>query len=373
MAVNTVLLDFSIDPSLAKNEASISILATNIENVLKDFLSELKLVNDFNFEGGLVKIYTANSGSLLSLRIFINGLITLNIDYFKEEKAEPLMNLDTCHQIEKVLKKRVSEIKRVQILPSLKRGDLIRYMPTSDERLLEYDIDKLVFEESTPFQKVQILHSKSMGNMLVLDDLQNIAESDLVYTETLMQRGKENYANKEIVILGGGDGALLYELLKEKPKQVIMLEIDEVVMKACAKHMRSICGDVLDQYERPNYKIIIGDCIKALEQYIKEGKKFDYVFGDLTDVPISENESQEVWAFINNIISLSFKILKPSGKFMTHLTGGSSPEAIEAYLQYLKKMNPPVKFTQDRAFVPSFLEEWVFCQVSFADPAAIQE
>lgn len=40
-----------------------------------------------------------------------------------------------------------------------------------------------------------------------------------------MQRGKENYTGKEIVILGGGDGGLLWELLKEKPKFVTMLEV----------------------------------------------------------------------------------------------------------------------------------------------------
>lgn len=72
-----------------------------------------------------------------------------------------------------------------------------------------------------------------------------------------MARGKENYKDKEIVILGGGDGALLYELLKEQPKEVIMLEIDDVVMKACAKYMRSICDDVLDNLSGPNYKVSI--------------------------------------------------------------------------------------------------------------------
>lgn len=142
-----------------------------------------------------------------------------------------------------------------------------------DDRLLEYDIDEVVFEDRTPYQKIQIVHSKSLGNMLVLDDLQSkyyqpitiktldtnnltdISEADLIYTETLMGRGVENYTNKEVVILGGGDGALLYELLKENPKEVIMLEIDEVVMKACAKHMRSVCGDVLDKMSGPNYEV----------------------------------------------------------------------------------------------------------------------
>lgn len=121
-----------------------------------------------------------------------------------------------------------------------------------DERLLEYDIDKLVFEARSPYQKVQIVHSKSLGNLLVLDELQSkshyvlilstnpqlshrsclptdMSEADLIYTETLMQRGKENYAGKEIVILGGGDGGLLWELLKEKPKFITMLEVCELM------------------------------------------------------------------------------------------------------------------------------------------------
>lgn len=49
--------------------------------------------------------------------------------------------------------------------------------------------------------------------MLILDELQNIAEADLIYTETLMQRGKEDFKDKEICILGGGDGALVINFL----------------------------------------------------------------------------------------------------------------------------------------------------------------
>lgn len=42
-----------------------------------------------------------------------------------------------------------------------------------DDRILEYDIDKVLFDSNSPFQKVQIVHSKSLGNMLVLDELQS--------------------------------------------------------------------------------------------------------------------------------------------------------------------------------------------------------
>lgn len=147
----------------------------------------------------------------------------------------------------------------------------------------------------------------------------DISEADLIYTETLMSRGKEDYKESEIIILGGGDGALLYELLKEKPKNVIMLEIDDVVIRACAKHMRSICGDVLDKKSGDNYQIIIGDCMQSLEIFKQEHRKFDYVFGDLTDIPISEGPSSEPWKFIMRVIEMSFDVLKTNGKFMTHV------------------------------------------------------
>lgn len=40
-----------------------------------------------------------------------------------------------------------------------------------------------------------------------------------------MCRGTEDYKGKEILILGGGDGALLNELRKEQPKHVTMIEV----------------------------------------------------------------------------------------------------------------------------------------------------
>lgn len=179
-----------------------------------------------------------------------------------------------------------------------------------------------------------------------------------------MCRGVENYEGKEICILGGGDGALLYELLKEKPKHVVMLEIDEMVMVACNEHMRSVCGDVLERRKAENFEIIVGDCMEQLRGYIAAGKKFDYVFGDLTDIPISPTPTGEIWKFIKAILDASFKILKPDGKYMTHGNGVGCPESLRMYEEQLQKLEPPVEFQQSKAFVPSFMEDWVFYQVN---------
>lgn len=364
MSVQTLLLDFSIDPARLGDESGQKIVFGQLETVLKEYIPNLILATELKLEGGSLKLLTGKKGTTVSVRLFDRGLVTVNIEYYKEDNEEPLINLKSARVLESQLKKYINIIKSQAYAP-LKRCLFGRYYPTSDERLLEYDIDAVIFDEQSPFQRVQIVHSKTLGNMLVLDDLQNISEADLIYTETLMQRGKESYEGKEIVILGGGDGALLYELLKEKPKYVWMLEIDELVMSACNKYLRPICGDVLETRKGLNYEVIVEDCMLTVNKFITEGKKVDYIFGDLTDIPISESACGELWEFMITILNSSFKILKPNGKFMTHGNGATSPESLELYEQELAKLKPPVKYTKSKAFVPSFLEDWYFYHIGF--------
>lgn len=53
----------------------------------------------------------------------------------------------------------------------------------------------------------------------------DLAESDIAYTNAIMGSGKENYAGKEVLVLGGGDGGILAEVVKQKPKMITMVEI----------------------------------------------------------------------------------------------------------------------------------------------------
>lgn len=55
-----------------------------------------------------------------------------------------------------------------------------------------------------------------------------LAESDIDYTKALLGKGRESYKDKDVLILGGGDGGVLNELLKESPKFVTMVEISFV-------------------------------------------------------------------------------------------------------------------------------------------------
>ena len=147
-----------------------------------------------------------------------------------------------------------------------------------------------------------ILNTMDFGNLLVLDGYANLAESDTVqYTHSLMNlpevrlrnmvyiqhifiigyslllnvddifysKDRDSYANSSVLILGGGDGGLLKELLelKKPPKQVIMIDLDEAVMVGCSKHMRSVSGNYMDKDKRKgqNYEVICGDAILYME------------------------------------------------------------------------------------------------------------
>lgn len=103
--------------------------------------------------------------------------------------------------------------------------------------------------------------------------------------------------------------------------------------------------------------------MKSLEQYIKEDRKFDYIFGDLTDIPISESLTEQLWAFVNKILQMSFKVLKPDGKFMTHVR----------IFQFQEIFGPKLKFL----LVPAerFVVSWCNREVQVAvgqDAAASQ-
>lgn len=58
-----------------------------------------------------------------------------------------------------------------------------------------------------------------------LSVMADLAESDIAYTNAIMGSGKENYAGKEVLVLGGGDGGILAEVVKQKPKMITMVEI----------------------------------------------------------------------------------------------------------------------------------------------------
>uniref|UniRef100_A0A8C9XJT5 Spermine synthase n=1 Tax=Sander lucioperca TaxID=283035 RepID=A0A8C9XJT5_SANLU len=253
-------------------------------------------------------------------------------------------------------------ITRIKRLPALVRGaEVDRYWPTADGRLVEYDMDQIVYEEDSAYQNIKILHSQQYGNVLILDNDLNLAESDLAYTQAIMGSGRENYAGKEVLILGGGDGGILFEMVKQKPKMITIVYIDQKVIDACKKYMRGTCGNILDNLKGDCYQILVEDCVPVLKKYVQEGKTFDYVINDLTAIPIStQPEEDSTWEFLRLILDLSIKVLHPSGKYFTQGNAETLTEALSLYEEQLGKLSCPVAFSKEVTCVPSYLEQYPF-------------
>lgn len=319
--------------------------------------------HDTNGQGYLATCVGKN-GWLAILRVYCHGLITIDLQCLEGDNIAQIDNL--LNALEKNLKVLFrGNITRIKRLPALVRGAKVdRYWPTADGRLIEYDIDRVVYEEDSAYQNIKILHSKQFGNILVLNGDINLAESDLAYTQAIIGGGKEDYAGKEVLILGGGDGGILAEVVKQKPKMITMLEIDQKVIDGCRAHMRETCGNILDSLTGDCYQILVEDCVPVLKKYVQEGRTFDYVINDLTAVPIStQPEEDSTWEFLRLILDLSIKVLHPSGKYFTQGNSVNLTEALSLYEEQLGKLSCPVEFSKEVVCVPSYLELWVFYTV----------
>ncbi|XP_053313250.1 spermine synthase [Spea bombifrons] len=311
---------------------------------------------------GYLATYTAKNGSFSSVRIYPHGLVLIDLQT-NDEPDQKNFAQELLDQIEEKMKETLhNSIKQVKRLPALVRGASVdRYWPTADGRLVEYDIDELVYSKDSPYQNIKILHSKQFGNILILNGDVNLAESDLPYTHAIMGSGKEDYYGKEVLILGGGDGGILYELVKLKPKMATMVEIDQMVIDGCRKYMRKTCGDVLDNLKGDCYQVLVEDCVPILKKYAKEGRMFDYVINDLTAVPISTSpEEDSTWDFLRLILDLSIRVLKQDGKYFTQGNCVNLTEALTLYEEQLKMLYCPVEFSKETVCIPSYMELWVF-------------
>ncbi|XP_055370619.1 spermine synthase [Betta splendens] len=354
MALRHYTLDFSLSAAVDP--------ATAVPDLLSIFHEQemTETVHDTDGHGYLATLVGKN-GRLVILRVHTHGLVTIDLQCYEQDNISQLDNL--LNALEKKLKALLNgNITRIKRLPALIRGAKVdRYWPTADGRLIEYDIDRVVYEADSAYQNIKILHSQQFGNILVLNGDVNLAESDLAYTQAIMGSGNVSYAGKEVLILGGGDGGILAEVVKQKPKMITMVEIDQKVIDGCKVHMRKTCGNILDNLKGDCYQILVEDCVPVLKKYVEKGKMFDYVINDLTAIPIStEPEEDTMWEFLRLILDLSIKVLHPSGKYFTQGNSVNLTEALTLYEEQLGKLSCPVDFSKEVVCVPSYLELWVF-------------
>jgi len=140
-------------------------------------------------------------------------------------------------------------------------------------------ISDLVFKERTSFQECLIFDNSVYGRVLILDGIVQLSTSDEhIYHEMIVHPAMFSHPTpKRVVIVGGGDGGTLREVLRHNPEEVVMIDIDQQFVHAAAKHLPSLSDGA---FEDPRVTMIFDDASEALRRYNNE---FDVAIIDCND------------------------------------------------------------------------------------------
>ncbi|XP_060573907.1 spermine synthase-like [Ruditapes philippinarum] len=314
-------------------------------------------------------VATGDDGSHCVMHVYSHGLVTIDIQYdLTSDDAKKRLsyiafskNKGIESEIQTLLGKKCLYTRSVP--SAIKRGKICPYFQLGDDRLWEiHQTTQLVTEVNSPWQNIKIYKTPDCGNMLCLDDEIMIAESDNIYTLTLLGINRNVYKDKTILILGGGDGGLLHELLKMLPQYVLMVEIDKEVINACRKHLRGVCGDTLDNLDGHNYKIRIENCVNVLKELAEENQKFDYVINDLSEYLLdTEKGHDNDFTTTAIILERSMKVLNVGGKYLSRGDSESNVPSIESFGRDVTENG--LNFKTFKIDVPSFKEKYCLFEV----------
>lgn len=142
-----------------------------------------------------------------------------------------------------------------------------------------YRIDAVLHDERSPFQRVRVIENLDFGRMLVLDDAVQTTERDeFIYHELLAHVPLCTHPEpRRVLIIGGGDGGLLREVLRHPIEHVTMVEIDRIVIEATLRWIPSIPANC---YDDPRARLLVDDGIRFVRE---SGEHFDVAMVDSTD------------------------------------------------------------------------------------------
>ncbi len=135
----------------------------------------------------------------------------------------------------------------------------------SDDFYISFKIGKPLETKKTEYQKIEVFHNNFWGNILALDGLIMLTEKDeFFYHESIAH--PPFFLNKDIknvIIIGGGDGGTLREVLKHNVEKVYLVEIDKEVVKLSKRYFPSTASSFDDK----RTEIVFEDGVKFIENY----------------------------------------------------------------------------------------------------------
>jgi spermidine synthase len=178
----------------------------------------------------------------------------------------------------------------------------------STGKMMQVKIKNILFEKESHFQKIVIADTEDFGKCLVLDDIMQCAEKDHdLYDKEMLSKLRKT--DKNILILGGGDGYVAERALKLNPKlKVRMFELDAEVVFGSKEYL----GQKV--FDHKNLELYIGDALHYLKMSNgRDAEKFDGLVCDFTGEPITKEEKKKFESFYKQVIRLSKKVIKKGG------------------------------------------------------------
>jgi len=159
--------------------------------------------------------------------------------------------------------------------------------------------DKVVHSESTNYQHFSITERRiknqaTIYSLYINGRLQFSSNDEAIYHSMLVYPALYSSARQEkILVIGGGDGLALRDILRWKPKEVTLIDLDKQLLDFFKGHTGD--SDELPKYQAalvelnetslsdPSVNVIAGDAFIEIDKLLDEGRSYDAIIVDLPD------------------------------------------------------------------------------------------
>lgn len=96
MSAQTVLLDLTIEPSRISDAVGQKDVVKLLEKGLLEYFPQIKLIFETSTSDGHLCVFSQHNTIFLNARFFNHGIITINIEYYKDDAEQTFVTFDVC-------------------------------------------------------------------------------------------------------------------------------------------------------------------------------------------------------------------------------------------------------------------------------------